>query len=267
MIFQVADPSIEAHNITVIYHKKPVLWNIDFTLPKGQLIGVMGPNGAGKSTLLKAILGLVRLDSGFSKILGADLKEIRKKVSYIPQRQSIDWDFPATVWDVVLMGRYPDRGLFKKLTKEDLNIAEESLNKVGMSSFTNRQISQLSGGQQQRVFLARALAQQADLYLLDEPFAGVDASTEQSIIEILKRMKEEGKSIVVIHHDIHSAESYFDWLVLLNASLIASGPTEKVYTSELIKETYSGKLTILSKVGDQLRQRNFPVRENEKRDN
>jgi len=258
---ELENPSIEAHNLTVIYHRKPVLWNIDFFLPQGQIIGIMGPNGAGKSTLIKAILGLVPLNSGYSRVYGQELKQVRKRVSYIPQRQTVDWDFPATVLDVVLMGRYQQRGMFSRITAEDRTIAKEALEQVNMVSYADRQISQLSGGQQQRVFLARALAQQADLYLLDEPFVGVDAATEQSIMDMLRRMKAAGKTIVVVHHDLHTAPEYFDWLVLLNASLIASGPLAEVFTDELLKVTYSGKLTVLSQVGDQLRERNFPVRE------
>lgn len=261
MIIQAESPVLETHNLTVIYHRKPVLWNIDFTLPAGQLIGVMGPNGAGKSTLIKAILGLVPLNSGYARVFGEELDKVRSRVSYIPQRQTVDWDFPASVMDVVLMGRYQHRGLFRRLTADDRRIAGEALEQVHMSAFVNRQISELSGGQQQRVFLARALCQQADLYLLDEPFAGVDASTEQSIMGILRNMKEEGKTIVVVHHDLHSARDYFNWLVLLNASLVASGPVQDVMTDELLRATYSGKLTVLSQVGDQLRERNFPVRE------
>jgi manganese/zinc/iron transport system ATP- binding protein len=253
--------AIEVHNLTVIYHRKPVLWNIDFSLPEGQIIGIMGPNGAGKSTLIKAILGLVPLNSGYSKIFGNSLESERKRVSYIPQRQTIDWDFPATVLDVVLMGRYQHRGLFGRLSAEDKRIANEALEQVAMSGYANRQISQLSGGQQQRVFLARALAQKADLYLLDEPFVGVDASTEQSIVTLLREMKSQGKTIVVVHHDLHTAREYFDWIVLLNASLIGVGPIDEVFTDELLKTTYSGKLTVLSQVGDQLREKNFPVRE------
>lgn len=264
MIIQAPDPSIEAHNLTVIYNRKPVLWNIDFTLPQGQIIGIMGPNGAGKSTLIKAILGLVPPNSGYARVFGRELSQVRDRVSYIPQRQTIDWDFPATVLDVVLMGRYRQRGLFRRLTAQDRQIAQRAIEQLNMQSYAGRQISQLSGGQQQRVFLARALAQQADLYLLDEPFVGVDASTEQSIMEILRTMKNEGKTIIVIHHDLHSAREYFDWLVLLNASLVASGPVGQVFTDELLRSAYSGKLTVLSQVGDQLRERNFPVRENEK---
>ena len=253
--------SIEVHNLTVVYHRKPVLWNIDFELPQGKMIGIMGPNGAGKSTLVKAILGLVPLNSGYAKIYDSDIDEVRKRVSYIPQRQTVDWDFPATVRDVVSMGRFQQRGLFGKIRPEDKRIVDEALEKVGMTAFAKRQILQLSGGQQQRVFLARALAQEADLYLLDEPFVGVDASTEESIVNMLRSLIKEGKTVVVVHHDLHTASEYFDWIVLLNASLIGVGPIEDVFTQEKLRTTYSGKLTVLSQVGDQLREKNFPVRE------
>jgi manganese/zinc/iron transport system ATP- binding protein len=225
------------------------------------MIGIMGPNGAGKSTLVKAILGLVPLNSGYAKIYDSNIDEVRKRVSYIPQRQTVDWDFPATVRDVVSMGRFQQRGLFGKIRPEDKRIVDEALEKVGMTAFAKRQISQLSGGQQQRVFLARALAQEADLYLLDEPFVGVDASTEESIVNMLRSLIKEGKTVVVVHHDLHTASEYFDWIVLLNASLIGVGPIEDVFTQEKLRTTYSGKLTVLSQVGDQLREKNFPVRE------
>lgn len=253
--------AIEAHNLTVIYHRKPVLWNIDFELPEGKIIGVMGPNGAGKSTLVKAILGLVPLNSGYARVFGEPFEAVRGRVSYIPQRQTIDWDFPATVSDVVLMGRYQKRGLFGRITAEDKRITQEALEQVSMQAYANRQISQLSGGQQQRVFLARALAQQADLYLLDEPFVGVDASTEASIMDMIRKLRDQGKTIVVVHHDLHTAKEYFDWIVLLNASLLGAGPLDEVFTDERLRATYSGKLTVLSQVGDQLREKNFPVRE------
>ena len=254
--------ALEAHNLTVIYHKKPVLWNIDFALPAGEIIGIMGPNGAGKSTLVKAILGLVPLNSGYSRVFDQEFEKVRHRVSYIPQRQTVDWDFPATVRDVVMTGRFQQRGMFGRMNDEDRRIVSDALEKVGMSAFAGRQISQLSGGQQQRVFIARALAQQADLYLLDEPFVGVDASTEAAIVDMIRAMRDEGKTIVVVHHDLHTAPEYFTWLVLINASLIGAGPLSEVFTDEKLRATYSGKLTILSQVGDKLREKNFPVREN-----
>jgi manganese/zinc/iron transport system ATP- binding protein len=261
MVQHVDNPILEVHDLTVTYNRKPVLWGVDLTLPKGSLIGIIGPNGAGKSTLIKAIMGLVPLSSGFVKLFGKSLDEVRSRISYVPQRESVDWDFPASVLDVVLMGRYGKLGLFKRPGKEDKEKAMECLKKVGMEGFANRQISQLSGGQQQRVFLARALAQEADLYFMDEPFAGVDASTEKAIIELLSEMSEQGKTVVVVHHDLQTAQTYFDWVLLLNMRLVASGPIEKAFKTELLQETYGGKLTVLSEVGDLLQKGQFPSRD------
>ncbi|MFN6947310.1 MAG: metal ABC transporter ATP-binding protein [Cytophagaceae bacterium] len=261
MILHAENPSLEVHDLTVSYHKKPVLWGIDLTLPQGALAGIIGPNGAGKSTLLKAIMQLIPISSGYIRIFDKELKEVRKKVSYVPQRESVDWDFPASVMDVVLMGRYNRLGLFKRPRKADKDVALECLEKVGMTAFKDRQISQLSGGQQQRVFLARALAQDADLYFMDEPFAGVDASTEEAIITLLREMAEKGKTILVVHHDLQSAQKYFSWILLLNMHLVASGPTEKVFTPELLQKTYGGRLTVLSKLGDLMAKQEFPSRE------
>jgi len=251
---------IEAHNLTVLYGRKPALWNIDFELPDKQVIGIMGPNGSGKSTLLKAIMGVVEPTSGFTKVYDDELNNVRDKVSYVPQRQDIDWDFPANVWDIVAMGRYQKRGLFKKLTTEDKEIVTDSLEKVNMLGYAKRQISQLSGGQQQRVFLARAIAQQGDLFLMDEPFAGVDIATEEMIISLLKTMKDAGKTLVIVHHDLHTAQSYFDHLVLLNTRLIASGPTSEVFTDKILTDTYGGRLTTISKISQELENKEFPIR-------
>ena len=254
------NPVIEFHDLTVSYHRQPVLWNIDMTLPEGSLIGIIGPNGAGKSTLLKAAMGLLPLGSGYVRLFNKPLDEVRSKVSYVPQRESVDWDFPTSVLDVVLMGRYGKMGLFKRPSKEDRKIALESLEIVGMQAFVKRQISQLSGGQQQRVFLARALAQQADLYFMDEPFAGVDAATESAILGILQDLTAKGKTVVVVHHDLQSAAEFFDWVVLLNMRLVASGPIEKVFTNDYLQEAYGGKLTVLAQVGDLVKQRQMPSR-------
>jgi len=251
---------IEAHNLTVLYGRKPALWNIDFELPDKQVIGIMGPNGSGKSTLLKAIMGVVEPTSGFTKVYDDELNNVRDKVSYVPQRQDIDWDFPANVWDIVAMGRYQKRGLFKKLTTEDKEIVTDSLEKVNMLGYAKRQISQLSGGQQQRVFLARAIAQQGDLFLMDEPFAGVDIATEEMIISLLKTMKDAGRTLVIVHHDLHTAQSYFDHLVLLNTRLIASGPTSEVFTDKILTDTYGGRLTTISKISQELENKEFPIR-------
>ncbi len=261
MILQVNDPVVEVHDLTVSYDRKPVLWGVDLTLPAGSLVGVIGPNGAGKSTLIKAMMNLLPTSSGFVRIFNENIKEVRKRISYVPQRESVDWDFPASVYDVVLMGRYATMGLFKRPRKADKDAAMQALEKVGMQNYAGRQISQLSGGQQQRVFLARALAQNADIYFMDEPFAGVDVATESAIIELLRTMRDQGKTVVVVHHDLQSAGDYFDWIVLLNMRLVASGPTEHVLTKELLEKTYGGKLTVLSKVGDLLQKQQFPSRE------
>lgn len=255
------DDAIEVHDLTVSYDNKPVLWDIDFTLPQGEMIGILGPNGSGKTTLLKAIMDLIDKDCGQVTLLDQPLDKVRNKISYVPQRGSVDWDFPANVYDVALMGRYGKRGLFKRFSKEDHQIAMESLEKVGMDGFKNRQISQLSGGQQQRVFLARALAQQADLYIMDEPFAGVDAATENAIVELLKTMKDEGKTLIVVHHDLQSVIAYFNWLVLLNGRLIAAGPASEVFTQKNLQAAYGGQLDILSKVGNQVKKEAMPIRE------
>jgi manganese/zinc/iron transport system ATP- binding protein len=253
--------ALEVHNLTASYNRKPVLWDIDFKLPQHKIIGIVGPNGSGKTTLLKTIMGLIKPDSGYAELFGKPLDEIRNRVAYVPQRESVDWDFPASVMDVVLMGRYRQKNLFKRLTREDRRLATEALERVNMLEYANRQISQLSGGQQQRVFIARSLAQQADIYLMDEPFAGVDASTEESILNLLSEMRQKGKTVVIVHHDLQTAQSYFDWIVLLNTRLIAYGPQEQVFTSANLKKAYGGKLNLMTKVAELLSETEFPVRE------
>lgn len=253
--------ALEIHDLTVAFERKPVLWNVDLTLPAGKLVGIIGPNGAGKSTLIKAVMGILPLSSGYVKIFDDDIDAVRHRVSYVPQRESVDWDFPASVLDVVLMGRYAKLGLFKRPRKADLDIAMDALRKVGMENFASRQISQLSGGQQQRTFLARALAQQADLYFMDEPFAGVDAATEKTIIGLLRNMTEAGKTVIVVHHDLHSVSQYFDWVIMLNTRLVACGPTSVTFTQKNLHETYGGKLTILADVAELIRKEGFPNRE------
>ncbi|MEM6525097.1 MAG: metal ABC transporter ATP-binding protein [Bacteroidota bacterium] len=253
--------ALEIHDLTVSYDRKPVLWGVDLILPKGKLIGIIGPNGAGKSTLIKSVMGLVPNSSGYIQLFNQNLDEVRSRVSYVPQRESVDWDFPASVLDVVLMGRYRKLGLFKRPRKADKEVAFDCLRKVGMEAYFNRQISQLSGGQQQRVFLARALAQQADIYFMDEPFAGVDAATEKTIIDILREMTERGNTVVVVHHDLQSVREYFDWVILLNMRLVAYGAIEEVFNQDLLQETYGGKLTLLSDVGNLMKQKRFPNRE------
>lgn len=254
-------PALEIHDLTVAFERKPVLWSIDLTIPQGKLVGIIGPNGAGKSTLIKAVMGILPLSSGYAKIFDQEIEEVRQRISYVPQRESVDWDFPASVLDVVLMGRYSKLGLFRRPRKADRDAAMDCLRKVGMEAFAHRQISQLSGGQQQRTFLARALAQQADIYFMDEPFAGVDAATEKTIIGLLRSMTHMGKTVVVVHHDLHSVSQYFDWVIMLNTRLVAVGPTKTAFTQKNLHETYGGKLTILADVADLVRRESFPSRE------
>jgi len=248
-------PPLEVHDLTVAYQKKPVLWGIDLVAPAGKLIGVVGPNGAGKSTLIKAALGLLPISSGWVKFYGESGRKAMRRVGYVPQRESVDWDFPVSVMDVVLMGRYGHVGLLKRPSAKDRDLARECLEKVKMLPFANRQIANLSGGQQQRVFLARALAQESDLYFMDEPFAGVDAATEAAIIELMHDLKAKGKTLLVVHHDLPTARNYFDMLLLLNMRVVAFGPTEQVFTYELLQQTYGGRLTILSEVAEAVRVR------------
>jgi manganese/zinc/iron transport system ATP- binding protein len=238
---------LSIHDVTVAYDRKPVLWDVDYDAPRSSLVGVIGPNGAGKSTLIKAALGLVPLASGRIQMFGQPARTQRKRVGYVPQRESVDWDFPVSALDVVTMGRYGRIGLFKRISKSHRGAAITCLEKVGMADFAHRQISQLSGGQQQRVFLARALAQEADLYLMDEPFAGVDAATEQAIIAILRDLRAAGKTCLVVHHDLATAREYFDHALLLNMRIVAAGPIEQVFTNENLHKTYGGRLTFMDR--------------------
>lgn len=239
-------PALEIHDLTVSYHKKPVLWGIDLAIEEGQLVGIIGPNGAGKSTLVKSIMGLLPLSSGWIKAYGQPVKKNRRLIGYVPQRETVDWDFPVTAFDVVLMGRYGHIGWFRRPSAEDKRLAHECLEKVGIGSLAERQINNLSGGQQQRVFLARALAMESRVYLMDEPFAGVDAATESAIITLLKEMRDQGKTCLVVHHDLQTAPEYFDSMILLNMHLVAHGPTSEVFTPKLLQKTYGGRLTILA---------------------
>lgn len=238
--------ALEIHDLTVSYDHKPVLWNVDLTLEGSQLVGVIGPNGAGKSTLIKAMMGIVPVSSGWVKVFGEPFSRQRRRVAYVPQRDTVDWDFPVTAYDVVMMGRYGHLGLFARPSKEDHRMVRESLEKVGMQAYSGRQIRNLSGGQQQRIFLARALAQDSDVYLLDEPFVGVDAATERAIVELLRELRDRGRLALVVHHDLDSVREYFDSVILLNMRVVACGPTEKVFTPELLRKTYGGRLTILA---------------------
>jgi manganese/zinc/iron transport system ATP- binding protein len=244
---------VDVHNLTVSYQHNPVLWNIDVHIPQGSLAGIIGPNGAGKSTLIKSIMGLTPLSSGKITLMDQTLNEVRHKISYVPQRESVDWDFPASVMDVVLMGRFQSGRWFGTYRQADKERALACIRKVNLE-----QIAQLSGGQQQRVFIARALAQDADIYFMDEPFAGVDAASEKMIIDLLKEMTAQGKTIVVVHHDLNAVKNYFDYLLLLNTRLIAHGPTHEVFTEKNIQQTYGSKLTILSTITNEIQQSQFP---------
>jgi len=243
---------LDIHDITVAYQRKPVLWDVDLTIEEPQLAAIIGPNGAGKSTLIKAVLGLVPIASGSVQVFGKSVAQTRKRIGYVPQRESVDWDFPVSVLDVVMMGTYGGLGLFRRPSSAQWHFAQECLAKVGLESFANRQIGQLSGGQQQRVFLARALAQQADIYFMDEPMAGVDAATERIIFELLKELRASGKTIVAVHHDLRTVPQYFDYVALLNVRLVASGPTEQIFTQENLRKTYGGRLALLDAAGDAL---------------
>jgi ABC-type Mn2+/Zn2+ transport system ATPase subunit len=218
-------------------------------ITSGNTYGVIGPNGAGKSTLFKSILGLIDYNAGSINVLGGEIQDVRKQIAYVPQRDEVDWTFPATVIDIVLMGRYPFKKIFSRLNKDDHDIAYDALEKLGISNLAHRQIGKLSGGQQQRVFIARALCQQADIFFLDEPFVGVDITTEEKIISILRKLADDGKSILVVHHDLSTVEKYFDKVILLNQRLIAYGDTKSTFTQENISKAYGSQLTILHKTG------------------
>lgn len=233
--------------MTVAYQKKPVVRDVSFEANEGELIGIIGPNGAGKSTMLKAILGLQPTLSGDVSVYGKPLRSQRRLIGYVPQRESVDWDFPTNTLDVVTMGTYGRLGLFGRPGAKEKATAMSCLAKVGMADYAGRQISQLSGGQQQRVFLARALAQDATLYFMDEPFAGVDAATEKAIIALLNELKRQGKTVLVVHHDLATVQDYFDSVLLLNGELIACGPTATTFTPDLLQRTYGGRLAFVTK--------------------
>lgn len=241
------EPQLALHveDLTVSYDGTPALWDIDLDVPPGVLAAIVGPNGAGKSTLLKSILGLIRPTAGHVTIHGGAFSDQRSRVAYVPQRSSVDWDFPTTALDVVTMGRYRSLGWVRRPGRLERKLAEDALRHVQMHDFADRQISQLSGGQQQRVFLARALVQNADLYLMDEPMAGVDATTERVVIDLLRDLRSHGKTVVVVHHDLNTVASYFDWLVLLNVRIVAQGPLDEVYTPEHLRATYGGQISLL----------------------
>jgi manganese/zinc/iron transport system ATP- binding protein len=238
--------AVSVRDLTLAYYEKPVLWDIDIDVPQGVLMAIVGPNGAGKTTLLKSILGLLTPAAGSVEIFGEPLQKQSHRVGYVPQRTSVDWDFPTDALDVVLMGRFGKLGWFKRPGKADVQLAKHALDQVGMGDFCHRQINQLSGGQQQRVFLARALVQEADIYFMDEPFAGVDIATEQTIIGLLKTLRSKGKTVLVVHHDLQTLSEYFDWAFLLNVRPIAYGPVDEVMTPSNLKAAYGGRSPFLS---------------------
>lgn len=241
--------ALKLKNVHVSYYGKTAIQDIDLTVEEGNILGIIGPNGAGKSTLLKALLDLVSIDKGSIEILGGTLKENRKRIAYVPQRSEYDWDFPINVLDAVLIGTYPTLGIFKRPKKKDREWAYQCLEKVGMEEFHNRQIGELSGGQQQRVFLARALAQKADLFFLDEPFVGIDVSSEETIINLLQELRNDGKTVVVIHHDLSKANDYFDQLLLLNKNVVQYGSPREVLRTENILKAYDREMSFLNEIG------------------
>ena len=244
--------TIDVKNLTVSYSGKKAVNDVSFSLDSGRLIGIIGPNGAGKSTLIKGMLGLEKRDSGEVSIFGKNVDDLREEIAYIPQRADIDWDFPILVHNTVLLGRYPRLGLFKRPQANDKKIAMQALEKVGMADFAKNQIGQLSGGQQQRVFVARSLAQEADIFFLDEPFVGVDVQSEEIIINILKELRDQGKTIFVIHHDLTKLEDYFDDIILINKDLYGAGPVEEVVTPELMEAAFKAPLSVLEDTGGRL---------------
>ncbi len=244
-------PAVDVADLTVAYQDKPVLWDVDLQVPQGVLMAIVGPNGAGKTTFIKAALGLLRPVAGQTLIFGKPYHEQRRLVGYVPQRGSVDWDFPTSVLDVVMMGRYGRLGWLRRPRRQDREAALEALEKVGMARFAERQISQLSGGQQQRTFLARALVQDAQIYFMDEPFQGVDATTERAIVDLLKELRAAGKSVIVVHHDLQTVPEYFDWVMLLNVRRIAAGPVGNVFTEENLRLTYGGRIGFLTAAVEQ----------------
>lgn len=244
--------AITVNHLNVSYHGNDAIQNVSFSVSPGKLVGIIGPNGAGKSTLLKALLELIPRDTGEILMEGKDISEVRKRIAYVPQRSNIDWDFPITVIDTVLLGTYPNLGIFKRPKKKEKALANNCLEKVGMGEFANRQIGELSGGQQQRVFMARALAQQADIFFLDEPFVGIDVSSEKTIVTILKELRDSGKTVLVVHHDLSKANDYFDELILLNKELIGVGEVEKVFRSEILAKAYNTQFPFFKEIEVQL---------------
>jgi manganese/zinc/iron transport system ATP- binding protein len=235
-------PAIEVNDLTVAYRDQPVLWDVDLVVPAGVLMAIVGPNGAGKTTLIKAVLGLVRPAAGQVRVFDRPYREQRRLLAYVPQRGSVDWDFPTSVLDVVMMGRYGALGWFRRPGPPERALAMAALDQVGMTAFAGRQISQLSGGQQQRVFLARALVQDAQIYLMDEPFQGVDAKTERAIVTVLQALRGDGRTVVAVHHALQTVPEYFDWAAILNVEKVASGPVDEIFTEENLRRAYGGRV-------------------------
>jgi manganese/zinc/iron transport system ATP- binding protein len=249
-----ATSPLSIHDLTVAYNRKPVLWDVEYEAPDRALIAIVGPNGAGKSTLIKAVLGLVPAASGLVEVYGRPVARQRHLIGYVPQRGSVDWDFPVSALEVVAMGLYGRIGWLRPVARRHREAARACLDQVGMADYADRQISQLSGGQQQRVFLARALAQEATLYFMDEPFAGVDAATETAIVDVLRRLKQEGRTVVAVHHDLQTVPEYFEHVLLLNGRVIAAGPVDEAFTPDNLRRTYGGRLTLLDDAATALAQ-------------
>ncbi len=241
--------AVEVADLTVAYADRPVLWDVDLEVAPGVLMAIVGPNGAGKTTLIRAVLGLVTPAAGSALVYGRPYAEQRRLVGYVPQRGSVDWDFPTSVLDVVLMGRYGRLGWVRRPGAADRAAAREALEHVGLTELEGRQISQLSGGQQQRVFLARALVQDAEVYFMDEPFQGVDATTEKAIVQLLRELRQRGKTVVAVHHDLQTVPEYFDQVTLLNVRRIASGLVDEVFTEENLRRTYGGRAAFFGRNG------------------
>jgi manganese/zinc/iron transport system ATP- binding protein len=237
--------AIVVEDLTVAYNSSPALWDIDLEVPSGVLMAIVGPNGAGKTTLIKAALNLVPRSAVTVLFHGKPYAKMRRIVGYVPQRGSVDWDFPTTVLDVVMMGRYGSLGWVRRPGRRERELAMAALHQVSMTDFADSQIGQLSGGQQQRTFLARALVQDAQIYFMDEPFAAVDAVTERAIVKVLQELRDGGKTVVVVHHDLSTVTSYFDWVTLLSVEVRASGPTKEVFTRENLDKTYNGRMDSL----------------------
>tara|TARA_R110001592_G_scaffold359340_3_gene665756 strand:+ start:122187 stop:122972 length:786 start_codon:yes stop_codon:yes gene_type:complete len=252
--------ALEAHNLTVSYSGKPVLWNVDFHIPTGKMVGILGPNGSGKTTLLKCAMHLLKSDGGFIKLLDSAFKEAINNIAYVPQRQSVDWDFPASVEEVVAMGLYKPKKLIQKIGSAEKLAIKEALKQLKIEDLAKRQIGELSGGQQQRVFIARALVRNADLFILDEPFVGIDAQTEAIILDLLRKKVIEGKTVICVHHDLKTAKEYFDWILFMNKHVVANGPIKEVYNDDNLDATYNRPYDILEAISDRVKQESFSIK-------